>query len=401
MHLSVVFLHLAGAAMLLLFAVHLVRKGMENAYGVALRAMLGAARASRLKAAAGGTIMAVLLQGSTAVAMLACGFASSGMLAIDTGLALLLGADLGSALVVRLLSFDLSWMVPVCLFAGGALHLKASAKRAREIGRMILGIGFVLLSLQLIAAATAPLRGGAALPTFSAYLAEDFLTAFLVGAVFTWLVHSSVAAILMVAAFAGQGLVPIEAAVSIILGANLGGGLIAFWLSRGMPAIAQRIPLGNLILRGSGSLIALAALETLGWSPVSLGVGPADALVNFHVLFNAALVIVGLPFASAMAHLTERLLPEPPANAQAGGTYSNRPSALDRSVIATPRLALASATRELLRMGELVEVMALPVMELLSAGEKVDIARVRAIDEAVNQAHTDIKLYLAEVNVVK
>lgn len=398
MHLSVVFLHLAGATMLLLFAVHLVRKGMENAYGATLRSMLGAARTSRVNAAAGGTIMAVLLQSSTAVAMLACGFAANGMLAVGTGLALVLGADLGSAFVVRLLSFDLSWLVPVCLFIGGVLHLKVSARRAREVGRMILGVGFVLLSLQLIAAATAPLRGGAALPSLSAYLAEDYMTAFLLGAVFTWLVHSSVAAILMVAAFAGQGLVPLEAAAPLVLGANLGGGLIAFWLSRGMPASAQRIPLGNLIFRGSGSLVALALLETLGWSPDLLGSGPAGALVNFHVLFNGALVLVGLPLAAPMARLTQRLLPDPQVTAQNGDPHLTRPSALDRSVITTPRLALASATRELLRMGELVEIMVLPVMDLMRAGVRADIARVRAIDEAVNQSHTDIKLYLAEVN---
>jgi phosphate:Na+ symporter len=398
MHLSIVFLHLAGATMLLLFAVHMVRKGMENAYGAKLRTMLGAARESRAKAAAGGTLMAVLLQSSTAVAMLACGFAANGMLAVATGLALLLGADLGSALVVRLLSFDLSWLVPVCLFIGGILHLKVSALRAREIGRMILGVAFVLLSLQLIAAATAPLRGGAVLPSLSAYLAEDYVTAFLLGAVFTWLVHSSVAAILMVAAFAGQGLLPLEAAAPLVLGANLGGGLIAFWLSRGMPAAAQRIPLGNLIFRGSGSLAALLALEALGWSPAMLGHGPADALVNFHVAFNIVLVLIGLPFATAVARLAQRLMPDPSAKAQSGDPHLARPSALDRSVIATPRLALASATRELLRMGELVEIMVLPVMDLLRAGEKTDIARIRAVDEAVNQSHTDIKLYLAEVN---
>lgn len=398
MHLSAILLHLAGATMLLLFAVHMVRSGMENAYGGVLRSMLGAARQGHGRAAAGGTAAAILLQSSTAVAMLACGFAANGILAAPTGLALLLGADLGSALVVRVLSFDLGWLVPVCLFAGGVLHLKFSGRRTREIGRMVLGIGFVLLSLRLIGTATAPLRDGAMLPSFSGYLAEDYVTAFLVGALFTWLIHSSVAAILMVATFAGQGLVSLEAAVPLVLGANLGGGLIAFWLSRGMPHAAQRIPIGNLFFRATASLVALALVETTAPPIAALGSGPADALVNFHVLFNVALVLAGLPFVAMMTRLIGRLLPDAETKATSDDPLQNRVTALDRSVIATPRLALASATRELLRMGELVEVMVRPVMDLLRAGERLEITRVRDIDNAVNQAHTDIKLYLAEVN---
>ncbi|UVC09481.1 Na/Pi cotransporter family protein [Rhizobium sp. TH2] len=397
MHLSAVLLHLAGATMLLLFAVHMVRSGMENAYSGSLGSMLGAARRGHARAAAGGTVMAILLQSSTAVAMLACGFAANGILAVPTGLALLLGADLGSALVVRVLSFDLSWLVPVCLFTGGVLHLKFSARRTREIGRMVLGVGFVLLSLRLIGTATAPLRDGAMLPSLSGFLADDFMTAFLIGALFTWLIHSSVAAILMVATFAGQGLVPLEAAVPLVLGANLGGGLIAFWLSRGMTPSAQRIPVGNLIFRATASFAALAIVETMAPPIALLGSGPADALVNFHVLFNAALVLAGLPFIAAMTRLTSRFLPDVEAKPTSDDPLQNRVTALDRSVIATPRLALASATRELLRMGELVEVMVRPVMDLLRAGERPEIGRVRDIDNAVNQAHTDIKLYLAEV----
>lgn len=392
MHFSLILLHLAGATMLLLFAVHMVRTGMECAFGETLRTMLGEAKRGQVKAAAGGVAMAVMLQSSTAVAMLTCAFAASGVLALPTGLALLLGADLGSAIVVRILSFDLSWLMPVCLLVGGVLHLKLSGEKVREIGRMILGVGFVLLSLQLIGMATAPLREGAMLPSLSAYLAEDYFTAFLIGALFTWLVHSSVAAILMVVAFAAQGLVPLEAGVPLVLGANVGGGLIAVWLSRGMPAAAQRIPVGNLIFRAAGALIVLVAINVSGLSVMMLGGEPGGALVNLHLLFNAGLVLTSLPLVGLMAELTRRLLPERVEK------RAHRVSALDRSVIGTPRLALASATRELLQMGELVQVMVRPVMELLRGGDSAEITRIRDIDAAVNRAHTEIKLYLAEVN---
>jgi phosphate:Na+ symporter len=397
MHFSLLLLHLAGATMLLLYAVHMVRTGMERAHGALLRRLLGEAKRGQLKAAAGGVAMAVMLQSSTAVAMLACGFAAGGVLALPVGLALLLGADLGSALVVRVLSFDLGWLVPVCLLAGGVMHLKLSGQALRETGRMVLGIGFVLLSLKLIGEATEPLRGSAMLPGLSAYLADDYVTAFLAGAVFAWLLHSSVAAILMVVAFAGQGLLPLEAGLPLVLGANLGGGLIAFWLSRGMPPAAQRIPIGNLLFRAGGAMIALAIVEATGLPVERLGSDAGTALVNFHVAFNACLLLCCLPLTGAMARLTKALLPEPAHKPEAGGLLAHRASALDRAVIGNPRLALASATRELLRMGELVEIMVRPVMELFAAGTREAIARTRRIDDEVNRVHSDIKLYLAAV----
>ncbi|MEO9339507.1 Na/Pi cotransporter family protein [Mesorhizobium sp. SB112] len=398
MHFSLILLHLAGATLLLLYAVHMVRNGMERGHGDALRRLLGEAKSGQLKAAGGGAAIAIMLQSSTAVAMLACGFAASGVLSLPVGLSLLLGADLGSALVVRILSFELGWLVPVCLLVGGVMHLKLSSRKVTETGRMVLGIGFVLLSLKLIGEATHPLRDSAILPTFAGYLADDYFTAFLIGAAFTWLIHSSVAAILMVAAFAGQGLLPLEAGVPLVLGANLGGGLIAFWLSRGMPPQAQRIPVGNLLFRAVGSVIALAAIETVGPRLDFLGSNQGVALVNLHVAFNICLLICALPFAGAMARLTTSLLPEPTVKNSDGGLMANRKSALDRTVIGNPNLALASATRELLRMGELVEVMVRPVMDLLDNGTRDRIARTRLVDEEVNRAHTEIKLYLAEVN---
>lgn len=398
MHLSLILLHLAGATMLLLFAVHMVRQGMENAFGETLRSVLGAAGGGRVFATVGGTVMAVMLQSSTAVAMIACGLAAGGMLTLTTGLALLLGADLGSALVTRILSFDLGWLVPVCLFVGGMLHLKLSGRTAQEVGRMLLGIGFVLLSLRMIATATGPLRDSAFLPSLAGYLSDDYLTAFLVGALFTWLIHSSVAAILMLAAFAGQGVLPLEAAVPLVLGANLGAGFIAFWLSRGMPVESQRIPIGNLIFRAGGAAVALMVVETMGLSIGRLGATPDAALVNFHLLFNFLLVLACLPLVSPMGNLARGILANAAAEPDEKHVMRQRISALDRSVVGTPRLALASATRELLRMGELVEAMTRPVMELLKAGTSEAIGAVRDLDEAINQAHTEIKLYLAEMN---
>ncbi|RVQ02089.1 Na/Pi cotransporter family protein [Sinorhizobium meliloti] len=391
-------LHLAGATVLLLYAVHLVRSGVENAYGTSLKRVLARGGKRRIYAAASGTVLAVLLQSSTAVAMLASGLSASGYLTLNTSLAVLLGADFGSALVVRVLSFDLGWLLPLLLAAGGLLYLKGRSDKPRELGRMLLGIGFVLMSLKLIGEATLPLKQSDVLPAIVGYLAEEQVTAFVAAMLFTWIVHSSVAVLILILGFAAQGLLPVEAGLPLILGANLGSGLIAMWLTRGFSAEARRVAAGNLLFRGFGAVIALPAIGPLSAEFRHLGATPAEQLVHFHLAFNACLAILCLPLSQLAAGAVTSLIKSDLKSSEDGDTLARRISALDRTLLDSPDTALAAATREVLFMGEVVERMLCPVMELLEHPSPAKIEEIRRLDGYVNRAHRDIKLYLAAIH---
>ncbi|RMI07696.1 Na/Pi cotransporter family protein (plasmid) [Sinorhizobium meliloti] len=391
-------LHLAGATVLLLYAVHLVRSGVENAYGTSLKRVLARGGERRICAAASGTVLAVLLQSSTGVAMVASGLSASGYLTLNTSLAVLLGADLGSALVVRVLSFDLGWLSPLLLAAGGLLYLKGSNDRPRELGRMLLGIGFVLMSLKLIGEATLPLKQSDVLPAVVGYLAEDQVTAFAAAMLFTWIVHSSVAVLILILGFAAQGLLPVEAGLPLILGANLGSGLIAMWLTRGFSAEARRVAAGNLLFRAFGAAIALLVIGPFSAELQHLGATAAEQLVHFHLAFNACLVIFCLPLSQLAASAVTSLIKSDLKSSEDSDTLARRISALDQALLDSPDAALAAATREVLFMGEVVERMLCPVMELLEHPSPAKIEEIRRLDGYVNRAHRDIKLYLAAIH---
>lgn len=397
MHPSLIILNLAAAVMLLLWAVRMVRTGVERAYGPSLKNALRSMKGWHVGAAAAGTALAVLLQSSTAVGVLAAGFASSGILTLPAGISTLLGADLGSALVVRILSFDLSALVPILLLVGATMFLKFEGRNIRQVGRILLGAGFILLALGMIGEATAPLRASEFLPQIVGYLRNDPITSFVAAALLTWLFHSSVAAVLLLVSFAHQGVLPVEVALPMIFGANAGGGIIAVWLTRNLGVEARRITLGNLVFRGILAVAALGLSQAVDLPVDALGSTEGAQLVNVHLIFNAVLVVLCLPFSGLMGRFTSAALPE--AVAEPGPEALGRPpSALDRSVIDVPRLALASATRELLRMGETVETMFRPVMDLFDNGTPERTGLVRQLDKEVNRAHTDIKLYIAELN---
>jgi phosphate:Na+ symporter len=397
-NLYLVLLHLVGSVSLLLWAVRMVRTGVERSQQPRLRNVLRESRGGRLRAAGIGACVAIVLQSSTAVAVLAAGFCRSGLLTQTTGLALMLGADLGSAIVVQILSINLGWLVPILLLVGGLLFFKSPGRDWRQGGRILIGIALILVSLSMIAQATAPLRDTDVLPHLLGYLRDDFVTAFLVGAGFTWLIHSSVASILLVAAFAAQGLVPLELAVSLLLGANLGGGLIAVGLTRRSFVEARRVTLGNLMFRGTGAVTTLLVFQLLDPQVAWLGPDVARQVVNLHLFFNLALLAICLPLTGSIARLVTFLVQPKPTTAGQVDPLPDAIGALDQAVIGTPALALASATRGLLRMAEIIERMLKPLMEIYEAGDAEMIRQAKKLEEAVDQAQSEIKLYLARID---
>ena len=391
-----VFIKMFGAVMLLLYAVRMVRTGFERAAGPTLRRAIGKASSGPVAGALSGTAVAILLQSATAVAILAAGFATSGFISTAAGLAVLLGADLGSALVVQFLVFDLSWLVPLLLGGGAWLFLKLDARSAKQIGRILLGIAFILIALQMIGEATTPLKEARFMPQFAGFLAQDTPTAMAVGALLAFLVHSSVAAVLMIAALVQKTGLPHEVAIPLVLGANIGAGFVALWLTRGMDRKAKLLPLGNFLFRSTGAVLVMLALKFYDLPLASISNDPAQQIVAVHVLFNLLLVLVCLPLTRPVAWLVERLVPDREEQEEADRLTPQ--SALDKQLVGNPRLALASATRELLRMGELVEVMARPVLMMLEKGSEPEIRRLQQLDKQVNAIHSSVKLYIAEVN---
>ena len=395
MHFTAFLLNLTAAIVLLMYSTRMVRTGVERAFGAELRNVFMLTRRSTLLNVLAGILAAALLQSSTAVALLVSGFAANGVMGVTGSLAVVLGADLGTALAVQFLSLDISWLVPVFLVAGGLLFLRGKARVVKQVGRVLMGVAFILLSLRMIGEATEPLRSSPYLAPVVQLLSEELLMAFAGGAMLAFVFHSSVAAILMLAAFCAQGLLPLEAGLPLVLGANAGSGLIAVWLTRNMHGKARRIALGNLVVRVSGGLAALVLLRHLALPLDAVASTPARQLVSFHFLFNAALVVIFLPLVVPLAALSRHLVP---AEDELSGGMTKPASALDRNVLTNPGLALASATRELLRMSEQIEIMLSPVMELFVTTNANAAARIREIEMEVNEAQTGIKLYLAEMN---
>ena len=388
---------LAAAIVLLLWAVRMVRTAVERAYSPQLKRMLGHAESARLRAAVVGIAMAVALQSSTAVAALVSSFAAGGLMGGATGVTIMLGAYFGSALVASVLSFDLSLLTPPLIIIGGLVFLRGNSRQTKQAGRMILGIAFVLLSLEMVSEATAPWRDSQMLVSVIDYLRGDLWTSFAVAALITWVSYSSVASVLVIITFGTAGLIPFEVAAAFILGANLGGTLIAFGMTRGADVRGRRIASSALLLRGGAALLTLTLIYLLGLYQFDLPGTVGNQASLLHIAFNLAVLIIGMPLTGLVSRFADRFINDRPLEGDVN-VARLRTSAFLVNPQRNVDAALASATRELLRMSEMVEVMLQPVMEILQSGDKVTVRRVKSLEAEVDQANRDIKLFLTQLD---
>ena len=385
-------LNIAGSAALLIWAVRLVRTGVERGFAAPLRIWLRHSANNRLLAAGTGMVAAVFLQSSTAVAVLASNFVAKGGLTATVGLAILLGADVGSALVTQLLMVRQAFLIPLLMLIGVAIFLRGHGN-VRQIGRILIGIALIFVSLDMIRAATGPLVGDPGTQTVMAYLGRDLVTAFVLGAGFAWIVHSSVAAVLLFVTLAAQAVLPTSAAAAMILGANLGGAFIAYVLTLTTTVEPRRMVVANLVLRGGGAILFTMVIFIAPDTLEALGATPARQTINLHLAFNFALAIVMLPLVGpVMAVLTRVMTEKPTEDARLDDT-----SALDPSAIMRPQRALDCTARELLGMGQKIERMLVAVEPLYDQWNVDSAQLIRDQDATIQKMHLDVKLYLAQL----
>ncbi|MCG7518983.1 Na/Pi cotransporter family protein [Ruegeria sp. Ofav3-42] len=385
-----------AATMLLLFAVRLVRTGIERRFGALFQSIL-TRHSNSFVAGGAGMVLATILQSSAAVTVLLTGFAAAGMVTFGMALAGVLGADLGAALVIQVLSYDLGWLQPALLALGGWLYLKSERSNVRLMGRIVLGVAFILISLQFLREAVEPIRESAFLPAIAGYLEADYFSAFIVGAVLAFVMHSSVATILMCVALVQIGAIPFAAGLSLVLGANLGSAFIPIWLTRDMTVTARRIPLANLLLRGTAALVMLIVVNVAGLHDALLVTSAAQSLIFAHIGFNLAVFLVATGFVNQLEQPMALLLAEPKVEKNALDQFSDALTPLGDPGGSRASVAMSSVRHELLQMITQVERMFRPVLDIYEQDDSDAISALWQQDERVNTQLTEIRRFVARM----
>jgi phosphate:Na+ symporter len=383
-------LDLAGSVALLLWGLHMVQTGIQRGFGPDLRRWLGTTLGNRLAAFAAGLGVTAILQSSTATGLMVAGFAAGGAVALVPALAVMLGANVGTTLIVQVLSFDVAQIAPALILLGVILFRRGTATRTRDLGRVAIGLGLMLMSLHQLVSLMTPYEDMPSLRLILGAITTEPALDVLLAAVVTWAAHSSVAVVLLVMSFAAKGAIPPDAAFALVLGANLGTAINPVLEGgSGDDPVGRRLPIGNLLNRLFGCLVALVLLRRIGPLMVQLEPDPARAVADFHTGFNLILAAVFLPALGPYAWALRRLLP-----ARVTAQDPSRPRYLDQTALETPAIALAGAAREALRMADALEAMLSGAAEALGSTDRRRISEVRRLDDVLDRLNSAIKAYL-------
>jgi phosphate:Na+ symporter len=385
-------LQLAGSVALLLWAIHMVQTGVQRAFGAKLRGFLGHTLRNRLQAFLAGVGVTAVLQSSTATGLMVTGFAAGGLVELVPALAVMLGANVGSTLIVQLLSYNVMELAPGLILIG-VLMFRRSSAAPRDFGRVLIGLGLMLMALQSFLALLTPYEDVPSLRMFLGAVATQPMLDVVLAAGLTWAAHSSVAVVLVIMSFAAQGTVPPQAAFALVLGANLGTAINPVLEgANGHDAAARRLPIGNLLNRAIGVAIALALIGPIGRLMVSIEADNGRAVADFHTAFNLVLAAAFLPLLAPYAAMLRWMLP-----AKINQSDPGQPMHLDPAARETPIVAMGGAVREALRLADVLEAMLLGLREAFTKGDRRQIAETRRLDDILDKLNTAIKSYVTSL----
>ncbi len=384
---------LFGGMALLWYGIRLAGEGLQRAAGGRLRQILSAISANRVAGAGAGILVTVILQSSAATVGMLVRFAGSGLMTLPEAMGVILGADIGTTLTVQLLAFHLGGVSLLLVGLGVLLQFAAKRKLFQYLGQGLLGFGLIYLGMQVMAQGMAPLRDSPVFQQGLRALAEQTLLGIVASALFTGLVASSAAVIGLALSFAHQGLLPLAAAMPIILGANIGSCAASLAASLGGEAEAKRVALAHVLLKVVGVILVLPLLDAFVALTAGTSADGARRIANAHTLFNVGIALLFLPLIRPAAWAIQALIPK-----EAAGEGAFGPRYLDERFLETPAVALGQATREAIRLADIVADM---LRRASRAYRGEDLELVEAIerqDDQVDTLNREIKRYVTKLS---
>ncbi len=397
---------LFGGLALFLFGMDLMTVALKRAAGDHLKDLLGRMTSNRVLGVAVGAFVTGVVNSSSVTTVILVGFISAGLMSMAQSVAVIMGANIGSTVTAQILAFSVTRFALPMIALGFLVAFVPKGETTREYGRMLLGAGLVFYGMGLMSAAMAPLRAYPPFIDFIATLSNPIAGA-LAGMAFTAVIQSSAATTGIVIVLAGQGVMTLETAIAVALGANIGTCATAGLAVIGKPREAVRAAVVHVLFNVAGVAIWIGFIPQLAEfvraiSPAAEAVpgalrAAAEAprqVANAHTIFNVVNTLLFLPFTAQIARLVEWLVPDRPLGTDAPLT----PKFLDDNLMSTPAMALDSARREIGRMGDYVGEMLDRALPAALSGSRQALLDIEAMDKPVDRLHRALIGYLGRIS---
>ena len=388
---SLMYFSLFGGLMILVYGIRQTGEGLQKAAGPHLKQALTYLTKNRVYALFLGIIITTLTQSSTATTVMLIGFVNSGIIEFGQTLGVILGADIGTTVTVQIIAFNIM-EYSVLLIGLGLLGMYAGKRRiTKDIGQAVAGFGFIFLSIKIMSDAMAPLGKSEVFRLLLVMLKDNPVMGIAISAVFTALVHSSAATIGVALSLATQGLLDLNQALPIILGANLGTCATAIFIGFTGTTEGKRVAYAHTFFKVIGVAIFFPLMGPLSSLVSHTSGNLVRQIANAHTFFNVALALLFLPFSGLTAKFLQKTVQGKREEEPFG------PKFLDEAVLTTPPLALSQAARETLRMADIVQDMLVNVPLAFELEDEGFIAGIEETDDRVDKLDRGIRFYLAKI----
>jgi phosphate:Na+ symporter len=400
---------LFGGLALFLFGMDIMTQALKSAAGDYMKDILGKLTRNRFVGVGMGALVTAIIQSSSVTTVIIVGFISAGLMSMSQSVAVIMGANIGTTITAQILAFKVAELALPIIAIGFTITFTARQNNWRQYGLIILGLGMVFYGMSVMSDALNPLREYAPFIRFMTSMQNPILAAGL-GMIFTAVVQSSSATTGILIVMASQGLIQLEPAIAIALGANIGTCITAGLAAIGKPREAVRAAAVHTIFNVAGVLVWIGFIPQL--AELAVLISPAQEqlsgaqrlaaeaprqIANVHTFFNIVNVILFIPFTTQIARLVEWMIPDRPIRPDA----AMLPKYLDRSILSTPSIALEAARLEIRRLGKRVRAMFAAIMPVAIMGNRVELGKVRAMDRVVDVLHLVIIEYLGEISLAK
>jgi phosphate:Na+ symporter len=382
---------IAGGLGLFLYGMQLMGDGLQKAAGDRLRRLLEILTGVPIMGVLVGTIVTVLVQSSSATTVMVVGFVNAGLMTLKQAAGVILGANIGTTVTAQMVSLKLTDLALPAIALGFALTLVGKSRTSRHVGQIFLGFGVLFLGMLIMSDALKPLRYSPMFQQYMVMFGARPILGLLAGAVLTAVIQSSSAFSGLVITLALQDLIGLQAAISLILGSNIGTCVTALLASIGTSLTARRAALAHIIFKTFGVALFFPFIPQFAALVATTSTSLAHQAANAHTMFNVVSVSIILPFLNHFIRLVHRILP---GNDE---ELSHGPKYLDSHLISTPSVALGQVTKELLHMGELALAMLDDVFASFRTGNLDHLKGAAQKESVINSLEQEVIVYLVKV----
>lgn len=385
-----------GGVGLFLYGIKIMGQGLEMAAGSKLKSMLDKVTSNKFMAVLIGAVITALIQSSSATTVMVVGFVNAGLMNLVQATGVIMGANVGTTVTSVLIALDLSTIAPAFVFIGAALLVFSKKKFLTHIGEILAGFGLLFIGMDTMSNAMEPLRDSPVFINMMVGAKENPLIGILVGLIFTAVIQSSSASIGILQALAIKGLVPIEFAVFVLFGQNIGTCVTALLSSAGSKTNSKRAAVIHLMFNTFGT--AIFVLISLFTPYIDLLKSISDDTVvqisAAHIIFNIVSTFILFPFSNKLVALSRRIIPDKEDKL----SKTQQLSYLDERILSTPPLAVKQAGNEVVRMAELAKENFIKAANAFINIDDSELDEIESTEEVINFLNHSITPYLVKIN---